>query len=91
MRLSRYGIISGPSSGEALHGLIEYIRQEKAEGRLGELRSKETGEISCVFICADLPYQYLDTYFKKLGDAEFPEVCNKVSNLIRTSVIVSRA
>ncbi|KAF2841747.1 tryptophan synthase beta subunit-like PLP-dependent enzyme [Patellaria atrata CBS 101060] len=77
MNLCRYGIIAGPSSGEALHGILAYLRNVKEEGRLAELANPSTGEISCVFICADLPYQYMDMYFKKLGDEEFPPIYNK--------------
>lgn len=79
MRLSRYGIIAGPSSGEALHGLLAYLQKKRAEGRLAELADPTTGEISCVFVCADLPYQYMDLYYAKLGEEEFPAIRNEVS------------
>jgi cysteine synthase len=78
MKLSRYGIIAGPSSGEALHGLITYLQRVKAEGRLEELADPLTGEVSCAFICADLPYQYMDMYYKKLANEEFPPIHNEV-------------
>lgn len=78
MMLSRYGIVAGPSSGEALHGLLAYLRGMKSEGRLAELADPWTGEISCVFVCADLPYQYMDMYYKKLGEDEFPPIFNQV-------------
>ncbi|KAF2185756.1 cysteine synthase [Zopfia rhizophila CBS 207.26] len=77
MRLSRYGIIAGPSSGEALHGLLKYLQNAKDEGLLSELADQTTGEISCVFICADLPYQYMDMYFKKLDEGDFPPIYNE--------------
>ncbi|KAK3997951.1 cysteine synthase [Cladorrhinum sp. PSN332] len=76
MKLSRHGIIAGPSSGEALHGLLTHLGSLKAEGRLSELADPVTGEISCVFLCADLPYQYMDMYYKKLGEEEFPPIYN---------------
>lgn len=79
MKLSRYGIIAGPSSGEALHGLLAYLQRKKADGRLSDLRDPDTREISCVFVCADLPYQYMDMYYKKLADEEFPAIHNQVS------------
>lgn len=79
MRLSREGLIAGPSSGQALHGLLEYIAELKQAGRLAELRDETTGEISCVFPCSDLPYQYLPAYFQKLGTDEFPAIENEVS------------
>jgi hypothetical protein len=78
MQLSRHGIISGPSSGQALHGLIAHLKKVKAEGRLGELADSTTGEINCVFACADLPYQYMDLYFKIIPEHEFPATINQV-------------
>tara|TARA_R110002003_G_scaffold45_9_gene3522 strand:- start:688 stop:954 length:267 start_codon:yes stop_codon:yes gene_type:complete len=80
MRLSREGLICGPSSGEALQGLLQYLAEMKSTGRLGELTDNRTGEISCVFTCCDLPYQYLPSYFEKLDADEFPSIDNKVSN-----------
>ena len=78
MQLSREGIIAGPSSGEALHGLLNYLRKAKDAGKLQELADPLTGDISCVFICCDLPYQYMDGYFQKLEENEFPAIRNKV-------------
>ncbi|KAF1984277.1 tryptophan synthase beta subunit-like PLP-dependent enzyme [Aulographum hederae CBS 113979] len=81
MRLSREGLICGPSSGEALVGLLNYLRTVKEEGMLKELSDPKTGEISCVFICCDLPYQYMDGYFQKLPDEKFPPIINKVRDI----------
>jgi hypothetical protein len=78
MRLSREGLIAGPSSGEALQGLLDYIEGVKAAGKLADLADPSTGEVSCVFTCSDLPYQYLDGYFTKLGEDEFPPIHNEV-------------
>ncbi|MBE3050208.1 hypothetical protein IMZ48_48470 [Candidatus Bathyarchaeota archaeon] len=78
MQLSREGLIAGPSSGEALQGLLQYISQAKEEGRLEELMDDSTGEIACVFTCCDLPYQYLAGYFEKLGADEFPPIKDEV-------------
>jgi rhodanese-related sulfurtransferase len=78
MMLSRYGIIAGPSSGEALHGLLAYLDKVKVEGRLSELADPSTNEIPCVFVCADLPYQYMDLYYSKLREDEFPPIHNQV-------------
>jgi hypothetical protein len=83
MQLSRHGIIAGPSSGEALHGLLAYLGKVKSEGRLSELADPTSREISCVFVCADLPYQYMDLYYAKLGEDEFPAIRNQVG-LLRT-------
>ncbi|KAF2019957.1 cysteine synthase [Aaosphaeria arxii CBS 175.79] len=78
MRLSREGLICGPSSGEALQGLLQYLIERKQSGTLGELVDEKTKEISCVFTCSDLPYQYLPAYFEKLGDEEFPSIENEI-------------
>ncbi|VBB81452.1 Putative protein of unknown function [Podospora comata] len=73
MRLSRYGIICGPSSGEALHGLLEWLRENGTDG----MKRDENGEVNCVFLCADLPYQYMELYYQKLGEEEFPGIRNQ--------------
>ena len=78
MQLCREGLIAGPSSGEALCGLTKYLENLHNAGKLSELADIETGEISCVFICCDLPYQYLDSYFEKLDEDLFPPIVNKV-------------
>ena len=78
MQLYREGIIAGPSSGEALCGLIKYLGKLRISGKLSELSDVETGEASCVFICCDLPYQYMDNYFDKLKEDQFPPIINKV-------------
>lgn len=78
MALSRHGIICGPSSGEALQGLISYLTKKKSEGTLRDLADPGSSEIFCVFVCADLPYQYMDLYFRKLKENEFPDIKNKV-------------
>ncbi|KAJ5714407.1 cysteine synthase-like protein B [Penicillium malachiteum] len=76
MVLSREGLICGPSSGMALKGLLEFIQKQKDSGRLNHYRESETGEVACVFLCCDLPYQYMDTYFKKLGADDFHAITN---------------
>jgi hypothetical protein len=78
MQLSREGIIAGPSSGEALHGLLNYLQKAKDSGKLQELADPMTSEISCVFTCCDLPYQHLNGYFERLGEHEFPPIHNQV-------------
>lgn len=78
MQLCREGIVAGPSSGEGLCGLIQYLERVRTSGRLSELSDTETGEISCVFICCDLPYQYLDGYFDRLPESQFPPIINQV-------------
>ncbi|MCJ1265025.1 hypothetical protein MMC22_004900 [Lobaria immixta] len=78
MQLCREGIIAGPSSGEALCGLIRYLEKLRISGKLSELADMETEEVSCVFICCDLPYQYMDDYFDKLNEDKFPPIINKI-------------
>jgi rhodanese-related sulfurtransferase len=79
MHLSREGIIAGPSSGQALKGILDYVGRLKDNGELVQLADPVTGEISCVFTCSDLPYQYLPMYFQKLKPEEFPSIQNEVS------------
>ncbi|KAK3396824.1 tryptophan synthase beta subunit-like PLP-dependent enzyme [Sordaria brevicollis] len=76
LNLCREGIVCGPSSGFNLKGLYQFIGKRKAEGSLAELAG-EDGEIHCVFLCCDLPYQYIDDYFDKLGAEDFPKIHNE--------------
>lgn len=76
MAMSREGLICGPSSGMALKGLFEFLQEQKDLGQLPDYAEPSTGEISCVIPCCDLPYQYMDTYFKKLGEDDFHTVSN---------------
>jgi cysteine synthase A len=78
MLLSREGLICGPSSGMALQGLLDFLEDEKAGGRLQSHADAETGDVSCVSLCCDLPYQYMDKYFEKLtADADFHSIENE--------------
>lgn len=76
LALSREGLICGPSSGMALQGLLDFLRQQKESGTLANYADPSTGDISCVFPCCDLPYQYMDTYFQKLGPESFHPIVN---------------
>ena len=78
MQLCREGIIAGPSSGEALCGLVKYLEKLRISGKLSDLSDAVTGEVLCVFICCDLPYQYIDGYFDNLNEDQFPPIVNKV-------------
>ena len=92
MHLSREGLIAGPSSGQALKGLLDYLGQLKEQpgDKFKSLLAESGGEISCVFTCNDLPYQYLPQYFDKLGEDEFPQIQNKVRlGFLRHNDIVS--
>ncbi|KAK0622947.1 cysteine synthase B [Immersiella caudata] len=77
MQLSRHGLICGPSSGQALCGLIAHLQAAKAAGQLAEYADPTTKEINAVFVCADLPYQYMDLYFQKISKEEFPPTFNE--------------
>lgn len=70
-----------------LVGLYNYLRKRKDAGTLKELAGDD-GEIHCVFICCDLPYQYLDDYFVKLGESYFHPIQNNVSSLSKLFHIV---
>ncbi|OAA60866.1 cysteine synthase B [Cordyceps fumosorosea ARSEF 2679] len=76
LELCRQGLVCGPSSGFNLRGLYQYIEKQKAEGNLGKLAGPD-GLINCVFLCCDLPYQYVNEYFDKLDDSCFPPVKNE--------------
>ncbi|KAK1453224.1 cysteine synthase K/M:Cysteine synthase B [Colletotrichum melonis] len=74
--LCRQGLIAGPSSGFNLQGLYQFLDKRIAAGNLNEL-ADDSGEIHCVFVCCDLPYQYIDEYFAKLGPEHFPAIHNE--------------
>ncbi|CAG9976012.1 unnamed protein product [Clonostachys byssicola] len=75
LQLCRNGIVSGPSSGFNLQGLFQFLDKRKSEGTLAELAGDD-GQIHCAFLCCDLPYQYIDEYFAKLGSEHFPTISN---------------
>ncbi|TGZ80668.1 cysteine synthase B [Ascodesmis nigricans] len=76
MALSREGLIVGPSSGFNLKGLFQFLEKRKQSNTLQDLAG-EDGEIHCVFICCDLPYQYLNEYFTILGESAFHPIENE--------------
>jgi hypothetical protein len=76
--LTRQGIVCGPSSGLTLQGLFQSLAKKKQDGTLSQLAGPD-GEIKCVFICSDLPYQYLNEYFQNLGPEKFSPIKNEVS------------
>lgn len=76
LEMSREGLICGPSSGFNLQGLYNFIQKQKSNGGLETLRGDD-GNIHCVFMACDLPYQYLGEYFEKLGEDVFHPLANK--------------
>lgn len=76
--LCRQGIVCGPSSGFNLSGLYQFLEKKKADGTLASDLANEAGEVHCVFLCCDLPYQYIGEYFDKLGERSgaFPPIRN---------------
>ncbi|UNI14203.1 hypothetical protein JDV02_000857 [Purpureocillium takamizusanense] len=76
LELIRNGLVCGPSSGFNLQGLYQLIEKRKADGTLAELAGPD-GEIHCAFLCCDLPYQYVNEYFDKLGDEYFAPINNQ--------------
>jgi cysteine synthase A len=80
--LCRSGLVCGPSSGFNLKGLLQFIEKRKADGTLNQLRGSD-GSINCVFLCCDLPYQYIGEYFAKLESEKFPKIHNEVSGHTR--------
>ncbi|PWN53727.1 tryptophan synthase beta subunit-like PLP-dependent enzyme [Violaceomyces palustris] len=77
MEMCRWGIVSGPSSGFSLQGLFQVLERRKREGTLDELRGSKGKPIEAVFLCCDLPFQYLDEYFDKLPESSFPPIHNE--------------
>jgi cysteine synthase A len=78
LNLCREGLVCGPSSGFNLQGLFQTLEKRKAEGTLSELSGPD-GKTHCVFLCCDLPYQYIGEYFQKLGDEQFHPIRNEVN------------
>ncbi|RDB18452.1 Cysteine synthase B [Hypsizygus marmoreus] len=76
LELCRNGLLVGPSSGLALVGLLNFLKKRKAENSLDMLRNRD-GEIPCVFICCDQPFQYIHEYFDKLGHSYFLPIKNE--------------
>lgn len=70
------GLVSAPLT---LPGLYQFLEKRKTAGTLQSLQS-EDGSVHCVFLCCDLPYQYMDEYFTKLEEDQFPEIHNKVGS-----------
>lgn len=76
MQLCRSGLLVGPSSGFALAGLLQLIRNLQRDGQLDSLRLSN-GDIPVVFICCDSPFPYLDEYFEHLDSNEFPPIAHE--------------
>ncbi|KZZ99006.1 Pyridoxal phosphate-dependent enzyme, beta subunit [Moelleriella libera RCEF 2490] len=74
--LTRQGIVCGPSSGFTLQGLLQRLGKKKRDGTLSQLAGP-SGDINCVFICSDLPFQYLNEYFENLGPEKFRPLNNE--------------
>lgn len=75
--LTRQGIVCGPSSGFTLKGLLQRLEKRKQERTLSQLAGPD-GEVHCVFMCCDLPYQYLNEYFDKCDAEKFRPLRNEV-------------
>ncbi|KAM5441465.1 hypothetical protein MferCBS31731_003536 [Microsporum ferrugineum] len=76
LKLCRQGLICGPSSGFNLQGLFQVLRKRKEAGILSNLAGPD-GKVHCVFLCCDLPYQYIQEYFDKLQPEEFSPIKNE--------------
>lgn len=85
LKLCRNGLICGPSSGFNLQGLLNHLEGRKRDGTLSDLAHGDNGVVHAVFLCCDLPYQYIDEYFGKLGPESFPPVQNEVFSNALTS------
>ncbi|KAF7514823.1 hypothetical protein G7054_g14975 [Neopestalotiopsis clavispora] len=60
----------------ALQALLSVLQRAKAAGRLSEYAGPD-GKVRAVFPCCDLPYQYMDNYFKKLDASDFHPIINE--------------
>jgi len=81
LKLCREGLVCGPSSGFNLQGLLQMLKKRKNANTLGDLAGPD-GLTHCVFLCCDLPYQYIGEYFQKLGTEQFPPIHNEVSSFM---------
>lgn len=79
LEMCREGLICGPSSGFNLKGLYNLLEKRKSAATLSELAGTD-GTINCVFMCCDLPYQYIQEYFDKLGPEQFHPISNEVGS-----------
>ena len=70
LKLCRQGILVGPSTGLNLAGLLTYLERKLQEGTLEKLRNKNH-ELNCVILACDLPFLYLDEYFKHIPKSYF--------------------
>ena len=78
MQLSREGLVVGPSTGMALKGLFRWLEKAKEADELDLYREEWSGEVNCVFVCCDLPQQYMEGYFKRLSAEDFRPIQNEV-------------
>ena len=60
-------------------GLYQFLEKRTSAGTLDEIRNDD-GSIHCVFLCCDLPYQYMSEYFTELDENNFHPVRNNVRN-----------
>lgn len=84
LKLCRAGILAGPSSGLNLAGLLRFLRQEKVKHGLEQFKNNK-GEINCVILACDLPFLYMDEYFKYLPRCLFPKIFNKEKLLTKVN------
>lgn len=75
LELCRAGLLVGPSSGFALQGVFDFIKQAKENKTLQRYKNKQ-GEIVVVFLCCDTPFPYVEEYFEHVDVTHFPEVVN---------------
>jgi cysteine synthase/cystathionine beta-lyase/cystathionine gamma-synthase len=74
IKLLRRGILGGPSSGMNYAGILRFLEQEKAAGRLQSRIAANGGELWCTFLCCDSPLPHVDEYYDALGDDYFPTI-----------------
>jgi hypothetical protein len=67
--------------------LLNYLGNRKA-ARIPKDTAGLYGLFNCAPICCDLPYQYVDEYFNKLGETSFRPIRNKVRGMIIESRLI---
>lgn len=74
IKLLRRGLMGGPSSGMNYAGLLRYLEEQRAAGKLQQRVKELGGEMTCVFLCCDSPLAHVDEYFDALGEEYFSKV-----------------
>lgn len=81
----REGLICGPSTGMCLKGLFTWLDRAKKSGDLDKYREPGTSDVNCIFVCCDLPQQYMQGYHARLSPEDFRPILNEVCESVLKS------